>query len=464
MKQSKEREDFSKYGRTFQESLAKLILEDRPFSDQIEEVLDTSFFELRYLRVFINLIFNYKRKYHVHPAPSILATLIRTEMQDENQVTQKQVRDFFARISNCPVEGEKFIKDTSLDFCKKQKLKEAILKSVNLLQSCSFEEIHSLIDDALKLGLDNNFGHDYKKDFEARYQLKTRNAVSTSWELIDELTKGGLGSGELAVAIAPTGAGKSMVLVHLGTAALKQGKNVVHYTLEMGDNVVGLRYDSCMTGVPIKDLHTYKERIYESCIDVEGELVIKEYPTKTASVNTIRAHLEKLTNRDFEIDMIIVDYADLLRPVKGFQEKRTELESIYEDLRAIAQIYNCPVVTASQTNRGGLEKEVITMESISEAFNKCFVADFIFSLSRTTEDKNNNTGRIFIAKNRNGYDGGIFPIFMDPSSVTIKVLEKSGETMGELEQSAMVRQKERLSKKYEKYRNNLKEQKNGQSE
>jgi len=123
--------------------------------------------------------------------------------------------------------------------------------------------------------------------------------------------------------------------------------------------------------------------------------------------------------------MIVVDYADLLKPVKSQGEKRHELESIYEELRGIAQREKCTVVTASQTNRGGLNAEVITMESISEAFSKCFVADFIFSLSRTPQDKQANTGRVFIAKNRNGPDGLVFPIFADWSNVTMKVLEKS---------------------------------------
>ncbi len=127
--------------------------------------------------------------------------------------------------------------------------------------------------------------------------------------------------------------------------------------------------------------------------------------------------------------MIIVDYGDLLRPNIIRKEKRIELETIYEDLRALAQENKCPCYTASQTNRGGLNAEVITMESISEAFNKCFVADFIFSISRTVEDKGANGGRIFIAKNRNGPDGLIYPIFMNTANVKIKVLPSTGESI-----------------------------------
>jgi hypothetical protein len=155
--------------------------------------------------------------------------------------------------------------------------------------------------------------------------------------------------------------------------------------------------------------------------------------------------------------MIIVDYADLLRPVTLRKEKRIELESIYEDLRAISTEFQCPVWTASQTNRSGLNAEVITMEQISEAFNKCFVADFIFSVSRTIEDKQNNTGKIFIAKNRNGPDGTIHHIFMDTSTVNIKMMPQPSSTHnGTLPINPVAlsssMQKGLLQNKYEKFR------------
>ena len=243
-------------------------------------------------------------------------------------------------------------------------------------------------------------------------------------QALDNITKNGLGKGELGVVIAPTGAGKSMVLAHLGAQAVKNGKNVVHYTLELSEAVTGLRYDSCISGVRLSDLQVMKDMVYDSIKDVEGKLVIKEYPTKSATVNNLRSHLEKLKKNNIDIGMIMVDYGDLLKPVGNYREKRNELESIYEGLRSLAQEFECPVWTASQTNRSGLNAEVITMESISEAFSKCFVADMIFSVSRTVEDKNTNQGRIFVAKNRNGPDGMVFPIFMDTSRVKIKILDK----------------------------------------
>ena len=185
---------------------------------------------------------------------------------------------------------------------------------------------------------------------------------------------------------------------------------------------------------------------------LDGKLIIKEYPTKSASVNTIKAHLEKLAARDFSPDLIVVDYGDLLRPISTLREKRHELETIYEQLRGLAQEFKCCVWTASQTNRSGLNAEVITMEQISEAFNKCFVADFIFSLSRTADDKVANTGRIFIAKNRNGPDGIVFPIFMETRNVKIDVLSSQNETPSSIAQNSAKKQAERLREKYRQFK------------
>ena len=452
MKLNSEPVSFSKYGKSFQEKLCMVILDDRPFADQIEEVLDVNFLELNYLKLFLNKVFDYRKKYGVHPSRDIMKTILRSELDNENELTAKQTREFYVRSQVTALNDMAYIKDTALDFCKKQNLKSAMVKSIGLLQSSSFDEIAHVINDSLKLGMDNEEGYDWKKDFEERFKPRFRNPTTTGWELIDDVCKGGLGQKELGVVIAPTGAGKSMALVHLGTQAIKEGKTVVHYTLELQDTVVASRYDSCLTSIPLQNLTSFKEKIYEEILGIKGKLIVKEHPTKTASTQTIRNHLEKLRMRSIEVDMIIIDYGDLLRPVRYQKEKRNELESIYEELRGMATEYKCPVWTASQTNRSGLNAEVITMESISEAFNKCFVADFIFTISRTIEDKVANSGRLFIAKNRNGPDGLVYPLFMDTSNVRIKVLEPTEE--GEIVEVSVKKQKEKLIDTYKKFKKN----------
>ena len=455
----------AKFGTSFQENLVHLIFEDRAFSDQIREVLDVEFLEVKYLRLFLKRMFDHRDKYGTHPSRDAMTTMLRTELEGENEVVVKQVREFYARIlsDKSPVKDQEYIKSVSLEFCRKQKLKEALLESadlINRVSATSYDEVRKKIDQALKLGSENNFGYDYLADFERRFELKSRNPVSTGWDKINSITQGGLGIGELGVVIAPTGVGKSMVLVHLGAEALNAGKTVVHYTLELADTVVASRYDSCITGIGLSDLYGKKDEIYEQVQGVPGRLIVKEYPTKTATTGTITNHLEKLIARGIKPDVVIVDYGDLLRPIDKRKEKRNELESIYEEMRAIAQVYECPVWTASQTNRTGLNAEVITMESISEAFNKCFVADFICTISRTIEDKNTNEGRMFVAKNRNGPDGIVFPIFMETRNVKIKVLNRSHETPESLAVGAAKKQAVSLKEKYKTFRNGRKNQNN----
>jgi len=445
---------FSKYGKSFQEKLCQLILQDRSFCDQIQEVLNINFLELKYLQIFVQKIFDYKEKYKVHPSYSTMTTILRSDLDEESEAVQKQARDFFVRVSKTEfeVDGAEYVKETALDFCKKQKLKEAMIKSVKLLQNSSFDEISEVINEALKLGSDNDYGYDYIKDFEERFLIKARGPISTGWAPIDDICKGGLGKGELGVVIAPTGAGKSMALVHLGTKALEAGKTVIHYTLELGSTVVASRYDSCLTGIPLGNLFAFKEKIYDSIQELEGSLIVKEYPTKSASPATIVNHLNRLKQRGIKPDLIVVDYGDLLKPTIIRKEKRHELETIYEALRATAQEFQCPIWTASQTNRAGLNAELITMESISEAFNKCFVADFIFTISRTMQDKITNTGRFFVAKNRNGPDGLAFPLMMDTSNVSLRVLPHTGETASDVIAKSAKEQREELKKKYKEFR------------
>ena len=451
-----EKVNFSRYGKAFQEGLVQIIYEDRPFADQITEVLNINFLELEYLRVFVSRILNYRERYGTHPSVEAVITILRTDLDSEDEIVRKQVREYFAKITAKEPTDVNYIKEQSLDFCRKQNLKEAMMKSVGLLQSCSFDEISKTINDSLKLGSDNNFGYDYLADFEKRFVPKHRLPVTTGWKQIDDICGGGLGKSELGVVIAPTGAGKSFCLVHLGAQGLKEGKVVVHYTLELGDTIIATRYDSCLTGYPLSDIINFKDEVYEEIKDIEGKLIVKEYPTKSASTNTIKSHLNKLIKRGIKPGMIIVDYADLLKPVVIRKEKRNELESIYEELRGISTEYSCPIWTASQTNRSGLNAEVITMEQISEAFNKCFVADFIFSVSRTIEDKQNNQGKMFIAKNRNGPDGMIYNIFMDPSSASIKIMPTPTPVNGVVPMNPVAlsagMQKNLLQNKYEKFR------------
>jgi len=188
-----EKVSFSKFGKTFQEQLAFLILDDRVFSDRMMEVLSVEFFELKHLQIFVEKVFQYKRKYANHPSISMMETILKSDLENHNEVSQKLVRDYFARIrANFTLDNSAgFVKDKAIDFCRKQKMREAMLKATGLLQRCSFDEISVVLNDALKAGADADFGYDYIKDFEKRFEVSGRETITTGWAKVDQLTGGG---------------------------------------------------------------------------------------------------------------------------------------------------------------------------------------------------------------------------------------------------------------------------------
>ena len=402
----------SSYGYAFQIKVITSLLVDKSFLQQISDILSPKYFESDANNWIVDTILEYQKEYNASPTLEVMKVKLE---KVEHDVLKDQVvahlKDAWKYTDSTDLE---YIKDQAMDFCKNQEIKKAILGSVELLKHGQYEEIKATVDNALKAGADKNIGHDYMTDIDARYTEAVRFVQETPWEVINELTDGGLGKGELGVMVAPAGIGKSWALMNVGAHLVKKGKTVVHYTLELNEAYVGLRYDSVITGIANQNLKHYQEDIKEQLSKLKGELIIKHYPTKSVSVMGIRAHVEKCIMQDKKPDVIIVDYADLLRG--HGQEKRHELEGIYEDLRGMAGEYEIPVWTASQANRSALEEDVIDASKVSESYGKVMVADFILSLSRKVQDKLAGTGRWHVIKNRFGPDGITLPSKMNTSN------------------------------------------------
>jgi replicative DNA helicase len=402
----------SNFGYTFQIKAITSLLTDKIFLQQISDILIPSYFESEANQWVVETILDYSREYKASPSLEVM----KVKMADiENDVLKTQIVDHLKDAwKYTGADDLEFIKEQAIEFCKNQEIKKAILDSVSLLKNGKYEDIKAKIDTALKAGGDKDIGHDYMMDIDARYLESVRYPQETPWEIVNELTDGGLGKGELGVMVAPAGIGKSWALMNIGAHAVKKGKTVVHYTLELNAAYVGLRYDSVITGIANQNLKHYQDEVKEKLEEVDGDLIIKYYPTKTVSVLGIKSHVEKCIMQGKQPDLIIVDYADLLRG--HGQEKRHELEGIYEDLRGMAGEYEIPVWTASQANRSALEEDVIDASKIAESYGKVMVADFIISLSRKVTDKLAGTGRWHVIKNRFGPDGITLPSKMNTSN------------------------------------------------
>lgn len=207
---------------------------------------------------------------------------------------------------------------------------------------------------------------------------------------------------------------KSIALINMGAGAVLEGHNVVHYTLEMPERQVENRYDNRFTRKTLDYLKGNANKSLTAIMNIQkmmkGKLIIKRYRSNECTVDTLRSHLTRLhMESGFKPDLIIVDYGDLVQPRKSYKDKRFELESVYLDLRDLGAEYDCPVWTASQTNRGGLDKKVITIADLAEAFNKANIADFMVALCQTIEEKDDGEMRWHAAKNR----GGVANITLD---------------------------------------------------
>ena len=414
----------SEYGYSFQIKFIVCLITDKLFLEQIVDILDEKYASNDAFRWLIKEI----REYYNEYKDVITMNVFKIKIQEiDSDLLQVNVKDVLKEVfKNMEATDLDYIKDKSLDFHKSQVLKDAIIRSAEILErDGDTDEIKSIIDIAMQAGVERNLGHDYLQDIEERYSETARITSPTPWDIMNELMQGGLGAGELGVVVAPAGIGKSWVLAAMGAYGISKGLNVVHYTLELNEAYVGLRYDSIFSGVEGQNLKYHKEEVMEKLFKLDGNLTIKYYPTKSCTVNTLSAHLKKVITFGEKVDMVLVDYADIMKDINKHTEMRHALGSIYEDLRGLAGEMQIPIWTASQANRSALDEDVIEASKVAESYAKVMTADFVMSLSRKIEDKIGNTGRFHVIKNRFGPDGLTYPAKINTNIGKIEIYESS---------------------------------------
>ena len=436
-------ETLTKFGTSFQSKIIASLLSDKKFIQTISDILNPNMFDSDSNKWLVKMIKEYFYEYKKQPTLEVIKYKIEELENDvlKSGVVEK-LRDTWKNIESTDLD---FVKNKTLDFCKNQTLKNAILESVDLLENKDYDGIKTIIDDAMKAGTSKDLGHDYIPSFNLRLEESARTTVSTPWDVVNDIMDGGLGAGELGVIVAPAGIGKSWTLQSLGSSVLKNKGVVVHYTLELNENYVGLRYDSIFSGVTTANIKYHKEDVEAKIKKLNGKLLIKYFPTKSATVQTIGAHLKQIELSGIKVDMALVDYADILMPTGNFKEKRHAIGNIYEDLRGLAGELEIPIWTASQANRSALEEDVIGADKVAEDYSKVMTADFVMSMSRKVEDKIANTGRFHVIKNRFGIDGVTYPATINTNIGQVQIFEGSSQ-FGKDAQSKMNNSEEFLRK------------------
>jgi len=403
----------NQYGHDFQIKVLSSLLTHKEFLVNIHDIISDEYFENPAQKWAIKEILNYYDKYHTTPSLDIL----KVELQKvDNEVLQLSIKEQLKLAFVTSDDDLEYVQEEFTNFCKNQQLKKALMSSVDMLKAGDFDGIRFLVDNALKAGQDKNIGHEYVKDIESRYRENSRETVPTPWDKINGLLQGGLGNGDFGLIFGNPGGGKSWSLVALGGHAVRLGYNVLHYTLELGEEYVGKRYDAFFTKIPVNKVDSHRDKVEELIPQLPGKLIIKEYPTGRASVSTIESHIAKSTSMGVKPDLVIIDYVDLLSSRKTNRERKDEIDDIYTSTKGLARQLNIPIWSVSQVNRAGAQDKVIQGDKAAGSYDKIMITDFCMSLSRKKEDKVNNTGRFHLMKNRYGMDGITFGLEADTST------------------------------------------------
>lgn len=409
------------YGVGFQVKVLSSLLQHKEFLQNIHDILDEEYFDNPAHKWIVEEVLRYYYRYHAAPTRDALSI----EFQKiDNEVLKVSVREQIREAYKTSNEDQEYVEQEFANFCRNQQLKKAIMSLPELLDAGQYDDIRHVMDSALKAGQEKNIGHEYEKDMETRYRVEERKAVPTPWPHINELLMGGLGAGDLGIIFGNPGGGKSWMLTNMGAQAIKEGKNVCHYTLELSEDYMGKRYDAMITGIDVQTIHDHREEVETAVGNIKGKLIIKEFAMGKASITSIESHIQKCTDLGYKPDLIIIDYVDLLKSKRKSIDRKDEIDDIYVSTKGLARELKIPIWTVSQVNRAGAKDDVIEGDKAAGSYNKMMIADFAISLSRKRQDKVNGTGRIHIMKNRYGTDGMTYKATINTSNGQIFVEDK----------------------------------------
>jgi len=416
------------YGIGFQTKVISGLLTDKTFLQNINDVLTEEYFTNSAHQWIITEIIKYYQKFHCPPTMEVL----KTEMKKiGNEILQLSIKEQLREAYKLSDENDlPYIKQEFANFCKNQQLKKALLNSVDLLQAGDYDSIRSLVNNALKAGQEKNIGHEYSKDIESRYRDEDRSPIPFPWNTFNKITQGGYGKGDLVLIFGNPKGGKSWSVIAMAAEAVKLGYNIIYYALELGETYVGKRFDAYFTGIPVDQLDKHRDKVDEITKNLPGKLIIKGYPPKRASLATIENHINQVRelgeeeNKNFTVDAIYIDYLDLLKNRASRKERKDDIDDVYTDAKGLAKELNIPIISPSQANRSGAEKEILESSHIAGSFDKIMIGDIIISLARGRKDRLEGTGRWHIMGNRYGPDGVTYSSTIDTSTGHIEINEE----------------------------------------
>ena len=402
------------------------------------------YFEEPYRAVFSEIV-DFVNKYNKLPSADALSI----ELKNNPKVTS----DSLALVPEISVMDKEqtlpWLIEHTEKWCQDRAIYLAIMDSINIIEgkhdTLGKNSLPEVLSEALGVNFDIKVGHDYVDDSDSRFEFYHRDEEHLPFdlEMFNKITKGGLVNKSLNVALAGTGVGKSLFMCHVAAGALTQMKNVLYITMEMAEERIAERIDANLMNVPIDQLENLSKDMFDKKMHKltdkgVGKLIVKEYPTGAASANNFRSLLKELQiKRDFKPDLICIDYLNIcasarMKAMGGSINSYTYVKAIAEELRGIAVEFNLPVLTATQTTRGGFGNSDVGLEDTSESFGLPATADLMFALISTEELDNLNQIMVKQLKNRYNDPTGAnkkFVLGIDRAKMRLYDVEDTAQTL-----------------------------------
>jgi len=390
------------------------LLYNEEYVRKVIPFLKADYFEDSNQRIVFEEILSFVTEYN-QPATKEILCIETEKRQDINDESFKQITTLISNLDDEPSEFE-WLVNTTEKWCRDRAIYLALMESIQLADGKGEQKgrdaIPSILSDALAVSFDNNIGHDYLQDYEARFESYHRKEDKLEFDLeyFNKITKGGLPNKTLNIALAGTGVGKSLFMCHVASAALLQGKNVLYITLEMAEEKIAERIDANLLNVPIQDITDLPKPMFETKINnlaqkTQGTLIVKEYPTASAHSGHFKSLLSELAlKKSFRPDIIFIDYLNICASSRyragSNVNSYSYIKAIAEELRGLAVEANLPIVSATQTTRSGYGSSDVELTDTSESFGLPATADLMFALISTEDLEGLNQIMVKQLKNR----------------------------------------------------------------
>ena len=401
---------------TIERTILSNLINNEEFARKVLPFIKADYFDVKEERIIFDEIQNFVDKYN-KPSTHTALEIEVSNRKDLNEIEHKKIVDIIKTLKPESIDFD-WLVDTTEKFCKDKAIYNAIVEGVGIIDGKSKDKspdaIPEILTEALAVSFDNSVGHDYLEDSESRYNFYHHKEERIPFDLdfFNKITKGGLPPKTLNIALAGTGVGKSLFMCHMAANCLAENRNVLYITLEMAEERIAERIDTNLMNVTMDTLKEMPKDLFHKKMEklnkkIKGKLIIKEYPTATASVNNFRALINELKiKKGFIPDILFMDYLNLCTSTRYKNNINAGsyfvVKAIAEELRGLAVEFNVPLFSATQTTRTGFMSTDIGLEDTAESFGLPATADFMFAI--ISNDDLEALGQLKIKQLKNRYN------------------------------------------------------------